>query len=211
MEITPEIQAAIDAAVAEATKKLNDKNAELRDENRKFKNAAEQAKAEADEAARIALENSGDIEGIKKSLADAHTKELTKANDALKVLREENERFKIDSVIDATIASAGVKPGHVPLLRKALKADAKMKDGVAYLGDDTIEDGLAAYFRTDEAKQYIAPPANTGAGATGSSSAATTHGYTKESLTLTAFSRLAKDNPANANAIAASVGSDLRA
>jgi hypothetical protein len=207
-----ETKKAIADAVADATKALKDKNAELIGEVRKLKSDKETAEAAAEEAANEAATKTGDIEAIKASLTKKHDAEIKKLTDQLTRLNGDLSAVKIDAVISAEIAKAGVLPHHADILTTFLKAGATMKDGEAVVGDKALNDHLNDFFASDAAKHYVAAPQNSGAGAMGSTTGASnTHGFTKETLTLTAFSKIANEKGSDvANSIAAAVGSNLK-
>lgn len=173
---------AIADAVAEATKGLKDKNAELIGEVRTLKQEKQDALEAADEAANDAAAKSGDVEALKASLEKKHAADLKKLNDQLGKMTTDLSALKIDAVISAEIAKAGVLPIHADILTTFLKAGATMENGEATVNGVALGDHLSNFFSSDAAKHYVAAPANSGAGATGSTTNASAHGCTKENI-----------------------------
>jgi len=197
MEITPEIQAAIDVAVETATKKLNDKNAELLGENKKLKTAKTAAEEAAEAAAAEAAEKSGDIDSVKAQLTSQHEKALKQLQAELAASNDRLSSMSREATLNDALTAANVMPQHAPLLKAFLASNAKFENGEWTVEGVSLSDHAASYLKSTAAADYIAAPANSGAGATGSTAKAS-----QQINTLDALMALAKENPsalANAN------------
>lgn len=210
MEITEEMQAAIDAAVEAATEKLKTKNSELIAEVRTLKTAKTAAEQAAEDAAEQAATKAGDVEAIKTQLNTKHASAITALEAKLTAVNENYAKLVIDDAIMSNMVAANV-PAHLHAPLKAFfKSDAKLgDDGVAMIGDTTLADYLPAYFQSDEGKSYTLAPQNVGTGVTGvRNSSAQGHGFTRENFsTRTAeWGMLASKEPERARQIALDVG-----
>jgi hypothetical protein len=183
-----ETKKAIAEAVAEATKGLKDKNAELIGEVRTLKQEKQDALDAAEEAANEAATKKGDVDAIRASLEKKHAAELKKLTDQLNTVNDELSTLKIDNVITGEITKAGVLPHHADILTTFLKAGVKMEGGEALKDGVPLADHLKGFFSSDAAKHYVAAPANSGAGAIGSTASAGATSWTKETYTLTEHS-----------------------
>lgn len=179
--------------------KLEKKNSELIDREKKAKSDAENA---ADEAQRIADEaaaKAGDVEGIKA----AHAREIKKLQDGLADRDRTLATMLIDNAIATKIGEAGVFPHFTKAVTAMLKADAVVKNGEAMVGDVPLGDYISTFLVSDEGKHFVAAPANGGAGATGST--AKSSKFTKPPETADEWDRFMKAsaaNPAETNALA---------
>ncbi len=190
-----ELTAALEKAQASIAK-LETKNSELIDREKKAKEAADAAETAREEAASAAAAKAGDVEAIKAQLQRKHDAELKKLNDQLSTMSGELSTLKIDNVISAEIAKAGVLPHHADILATFLKSGVKMENGEALKDGVSLADHLSGFFSSDAAKHYIAAPNNAGAGATGATAAAG-NAPIKD---VGAFMKLAKENPEAAKA-----------
>lgn len=205
-----ELTAALEKAQASITK-LETKNSELIDREKKAKQAAEEAETAREEAANEAATKAGDIEAIKAGLEKKHNAELKKLTDQIGKLSGDVSTYKIDSVISAEIAKAGVLPGMSDLVTTYLKNGATIDaTGEATVNGVPLADHIAAYFASDAAKLVIAAPQNSGGGATGSNANATAHGFTKENIRTpqkeAEWMALEKTNPTLFKQVAADTG-----
>ena len=194
-----ELRAQIDA--------LKTKNQELIKEKQAAKKAADDARDAAEEAANEAASKSGDVEAIKA----AHTKELGKLQKQLEERDNTLRTISVDNAIAQQLAGSNVHQHATEPLTALFKSKAEFKDGVATVDGQPIADFVKAYLSSDIGAHYVRANDNTGGGATGAGQVTATRGYTKDSLTLTEFSKLAAGNPAEANAIATAVGASWRA
>lgn len=210
-----EMKAAIEAVKNELKGEidaLKTKNSDLIKEKKAAKDEADEAKRLADEAEDAKSLASNDLEKIKDTLTKQHQKALDKLSgerdDAMKQLRT----LTVENAIQSTLTSANVLPHMIKPLSAMFKAnDIKIEDGVAKIDGVAITDHITEYLGGDDGKHYIAAPANSGAGAPGSTSTTTGHGFTKENFNMTEFLKIAKDKPAEANAVAERLGLPYRA
>ena len=179
-----EIKKAIADAVAEATKALKDKNAELIGEVRTLKADKQAAQDAAEEAANEAATKAGDVEAIKTALEKKHKTEIDKLTKSLSERDTKLGELLIDNSIKQAISANNVLPHFVPAVEAMLRAGVRIENGEAFAADgSTLEDAKAAFFKSDAAKHFIAAPINSGAGATGSTTpAGAGHGFTKDNI-----------------------------
>jgi hypothetical protein len=188
------------AKALESIEKLQTKNSELISREKIAKQAADEAKTAAEEAAQAAAEKAGDVDSVKasyearlKKLTDDHEKAAATANKQLQTLL-------IDNGIKAELAAHNVPPHFHKAVTAMMKADAKIVDGTALIGDLPLSDAFSTFVTSDEGKHYVAAPANTGGGATGSTTRGAAHDFTKENFNgrTAEWMMLAKSNPAEA-------------
>lgn len=194
-----EIQDAIKAAVEEATKGLKTKNSELLAANKALKDEAQAAKDAAEQAENDAAEKSTNIDDVKRS----YDAKLKKLQDTIDARDRTLNTMLIDNAISTKLGEAGVFPWASEAVSALMKAGAVVKDGQALVGDVPLADHIAAYLSSDAGKNYVAAPANGGAGATGSTAKSTK--FTKPPETAEEWDRFMKAsaaNPAETNALA---------
>lgn len=197
MSKTPEeLQADLEAALA-SIKKLEDKNKELQSEKQKAKADADEAREAAEEAAEEKARADKDVEALEKSITKKFEKQiadLTKANDAYV---DELTGLKVDGAIRENLTRHGFDPVHSDILFDAFKAKSEMKEGVAKIGDESIEEYISTFAASDAGKRYIAAPANSGANAPGSRTAAPA---VPGVWSFTEYSRMKQSDPEGAKA-----------
>ncbi len=174
MEITPEMQAAIDAAVEAATAGLKANQANLIAENRALKTAKTDAQTAADNAADEALRAAGDITKLETRLNEKHAK-------AIKALEEERdaERVRADTAVKAstdkdindTLRSSMVESNvpkhlHGPMI-DYLRKKIEVVDGAPVMEGKPLKDSIGNYWKSEEGKAYVTAPTNIGTGSTG--------------------------------------------
>lgn len=149
-----------------------------------------------------------ELEGERDDAKNAGKSELERAQDKVKSLTAEVAAFKIDAVINEAITSHKVMAEDADLVRTFLKAGVTMNDkGAAMAGDKTLADHITGFFASDVAKRYVAAPANTGAGATGSASKITTPNKMPETAEeWNSFYKSVEGKPEEANAALKSWG-----
>jgi len=139
-------------------------------------------------------------------------RDIQRLTDANANLTSQLATLKIDNVINEQIAKAGVLPHHAPILATFLRNGATMENGEAVVGGKPLTDHLTEFFSSEAAKHYVAAPANSGAGATGSTTSAAGHGFTRENIKSreSEFLLIEKTDPELFKKIAADTGrSDL--
>lgn len=158
------------ASALSSIKALEATNKKLKQEKTDASKAAADAKDAADAAAQEAAEKSGDIEAIKKSLMDAHAKELKKLTDANTALNRNLEKLTVDDAISSAIAKAGVLPQHVRAMTLLMKDGVVFDQGTATRDGQPLADALTAFLGSDDAAPYLPASGSSGAGARGSTS-----------------------------------------
>ncbi|MFZ2172392.1 MAG: hypothetical protein WAW61_22490 [Methylococcaceae bacterium] len=168
MEITPEIQAAIDAAVESAKAGLQAKNSELLDKVRKL-----QKGQEIDPQTVIDLETKidklqGELSASQKQAKEA-TKNLELTSKQLNEVTERGNKATIDTELTSSLIAAGVKDDHYLTAVKALfSGQAKIgEDGKPVIGDKPLSESISEWAKTDAAKHFQSAPDNNGGGSNG--------------------------------------------
>jgi flagellar hook-basal body complex protein FliE len=168
MEITPEIQAAIDEAVNSAKAGLQAKNQELLDKVRKL-----QKGQEIDPQTVIDLETKldelkGELSASQKQAKEA-LKNLELTTKQLNDVTERGNKAKIDTDLTGALIAAGVKDDHYLTAVKALfSGQAKIgEDGSPLIGDKPLGEAIKEWGATDAAKHFQAAPGNAGGGSQG--------------------------------------------
>lgn len=168
---SPELKAAIDAAVAEATEGLRNKNTELLG---KLKKAQQGAAIDPAEYAALEAERD-DLRG-KLQAADKATKKLTADLEAATKRAADVDSAYSNSLRDAALTEALTKAGVTPALLKAAKAllgpQATVADEngtrVVKAGDKALGDFITEWASSDEGKHFVVAPHTSGSGAQGS-------------------------------------------
>lgn len=166
---------------AELLKKLNAQKAENKTLADKFAELEERFNDTADTS-------KSEIEK-ERNRFERDLQKLKEANDALTA---NLSTLKIDGAVNEAIAKNGVLPQHVRAVTLMLKDGAKMDDGEALVNGVPLTDHISTFFSGDDAKHYVAAPANTGGGAKGSSTVATSGEPIKN---LTEAMKLKSENP----------------
>lgn len=171
MDITPEIQAAIDAAVDSATTGLKTKNDQLLAEKKKLQKAADiTPEMLADvEAERDKLQ--ADLSAAQK-LAKESTKALETAQNSLKSESGFTQKMLIENGLVSELTKNGItNPVHLKAAQAMLKEGVQVViDGetrTAKVGDKSLSDHVKEWAASDEGKHFVAAPGNSGGGATG--------------------------------------------
>lgn len=200
----------------ESIAKLQAKNAELLAEKQKAKELAEAAQAELEAAEEQTARANNDLKTFEEKLVAKHAKEIAKLNDANAKLTEEITATKgqlSKELIDNAISSAMDAYGVLPHLKKPvmamIKAEATLEGSEAMAGGMPLAEYIKQLTSSDEGKNYVAAPANSGASVTNVTNAvARAHDFTKENFNskMGEFAMLAKENPTLAKSIAIEVG-----
>ena len=205
-EIQAAIQEAVDKATGDLAKQheadiagLKSKNSDLISKNKKLADAA-------DELETATAEASGNIESLKSQ----HQKMLDKIAAERDEAMSARNTLLVDNVIQSDLAKHNVASPFRSILQDAWKTKAKVENNEAMIDGQPISDFIAGFVSSDEGKHYVSAPKNSGGGAIGSTSSQSTGGHTKDSFTITEFSKLAKENPAEANATAERLGLNFR-
>ena len=192
-----DLQQKLDKALS-SIERLEKKNSELIDREKKAKTDAENAADEAQRIADEAASKAGDVEGIKA----AHSREIKKLQDSLDARDRTLNTMLIDNAIATKIGEAGVFPHFSKAVTAMIKADAVVKNGEATVGDVPLGDYISSFLTSDEGKHFVAAPQNGGAGAIGST--AKSSEWSKAPATaveMTAWANYATANPASASSL----------
>lgn len=188
-----DIQRSLDTALASIAK-LEKKNSELIDREKKAKADADEAAEAAERVANDAAAKSGDVEKIKAAAAA----EMKKVQAKLDAAEASLSTLLIDNAIATKLQENGVMPHLSKALTAFLKADATVKDGQALIGDLPLADHIQTYLTSDEGKHFVAAPQNSGAGATGSTAKAAP----PKDWNLTYYTEMKAKDPVGAQAYA---------
>lgn len=164
------LKEAVDAAVAEATTGLVEKNKELLVKLKKAtKDAAidpaeYQTLSEAKDAAEAKLAEMS--KALKQAAADAD-----KAKKAFEAESKFTSKLLIDNGLTEAIIKAGVKPEMSKAVKALLAGQVTLKiDGEnrnAVMGDKSLSDAVAEWSLSEEGKHFVTAPANGGGDAKG--------------------------------------------
>lgn len=168
---SPEVKAAIQAAIEEATAGLTAKNTELLGKLKAAKKGAE-----IDPQTVTDLE--AQVDKLQADLATATkaTKEATKAAEtATKQLEAETgftQKLLIDNGLLETLGKHGVtdpayQKAAVAMLRSGVQVVADGENRVAKYGDKPLADYVKEWSASDEGKRFVAAPNNSGGNANG--------------------------------------------
>lgn len=172
MEVTPEIQAAIDAAVDQATAGLKAKNNELILKNKQLAKGQEIDPKTVDD-----LESKIDDLNNRLSEQTKLNKELAKSNETLKASFEKEANFSTsmlrDNALNSELSKLGiVDPDYLAAARAMFASNVKIDmDGdnrIVKIGDKPLSEHFKEWGASDTAKKFISPAINTGGGSTGS-------------------------------------------
>ena len=176
MEITPEIQAAIDAAVDAATGGLKTKNQELLDKNKKLMKGQE-----IDPQTVVDLEAQVDKLQAELVTSQKSAKETGKSLETLQTQLKAETRFTQKLLIDNGLTDELVKNGVAPQFLAATKAMfssqaqivAEGDTRTAKIGDKSVSDFVKEWAASDDGKHFVKAPENSGGGSQGSGNGTT--------------------------------------
>jgi hypothetical protein len=176
MDITPEVQAAIDAAVETATSGLKTKNQELLDKNKKLMKGQE-----IDPQTVVDLE--AQIDKLQSDLAVSQksAKESVKALETLQTqLKAETgftQKLLIDNGLTDELVKNGVAPQFLPAVKAMFAGQAQIvAEGdtrTAKIGDKSVSDFVKEWAASDDGKHFVKAPENSGGGSQGSGNGTT--------------------------------------
>lgn len=178
-------KADVDAAVAAATAKLDDKVEEL---SNKYSGAIDDLK-KAQREARAAKDITPESHQAEVERADKAEAALAEANKALKAANTEREKaakaleaeqgaarsFALEAELASAIAEGNVVPALVPAFKAMVQQQAKAElvDGkyTVQIGDKPARDYIKTLLESDDGKHFRAASLNGGGGAPGSGGA----------------------------------------
>jgi hypothetical protein len=171
MEITPEIQTAIDAAVDAATGGLKTKNQELLDKNKKLMKGQE-----IDPQTIVDLEAQVDKLQAELVTSQKSAKETGKSLETLQTQLKAETGFTQKLLIDNGLTDELVKNGVAPQFLAATKAMfssqaqivAEGDTRVAKIGEKSVSDFVKEWAASDDGKHFVKAPENSGGGSQGS-------------------------------------------
>jgi hypothetical protein len=176
MDITPEVQAAIDAAVEAATSGLKTKNQELLDKNKKLMKGQE-----IDPQTVVDLEAQvdklqGELSASQKSAKDS-AKTLETLQGQLKAETGFTQKLLIDNGLTDELVKNGVAPQFLPAVKAMFAGQAQIvAEGdtrTAKIGDKSVSDFVKAWAVSDDGKHFVKAPENSGGGSQGSGNGTT--------------------------------------
>lgn len=189
MEITPEIQAAIDAAVEAATSGLKSKNQELLDKNKKLMKGQEiDPQTVVDLEAQIDKLQS-DLTVSQKSAKES-VKTLETLQGQLKVETGFTQKLLIDNGLTDELVKNGVAPQFLPAVKAMFAGQAQIvAEGdtrTAKIGDKSVSDFVKEWAASDDGKHFVKAPENSGGGSQGSGNG------TNNQIPLTSVQKIAQ-------------------
>ena len=180
------VKAAVDAAIAEATTGLIEKNKELLGKLKKATKdvAIDPAEFQSLQAEKDALE--AKLADATKAVKSA-TVEAEKHKKAYETESKVAHNLLVENGLTAALVEMKVKPelmeGAQELLRKNVVLVAEGENRIAKIGDKLLKDAVAEWAKSEKGKHYVAAPANQGGGAQGGAQG----GGTAKTMTRTAF------------------------
>jgi hypothetical protein len=189
MDITPEIQAAIDAAVEAATSGLKTKNQELLDKNKRLMKGQE-----IDPQTVVDLEAQvdklqGELSASQKSAKES-VKTLETLQGQLKAETGFTQKLLIDNGLTDELVKNGVAPQFLPAVKAMFAGQAQIvAEGdtrTAKIGDKSVSDFVKEWAVSDDGKHFVKAPENSGGGSQGSG-----NGTTNQQIPLTSTQKIA--------------------
>lgn len=166
----PEVQAAIKAAVDEATSGLLKKRDELLGEVKKLRKNSE---IDPEDYQRLKEENE-ELQGKVTEAQKAAKKAADDAQKALKQAETESSAVRqllVENGLNEALTKAGVKPEYLKAAKAMFANDVQVvqegESRIAKVGDKALTDFVAGWAQSDEGKHFVSAPANSGGGANG--------------------------------------------
>ena len=189
MDITPEVQAAIDAAVETTTSGLKTKNQELLDKNKKLMKGQE-----IDPQTVVDLEAQIDKLQADLSVSQKSAKESVKTLETLQgQLKAETgftQKLLIDNGLTDELVKNGVAPQFLPAVKAMFAGQAQIvAEGdtrTAKIGDKSVSDFVKEWAASDDGKHFVKAPENSGGGSQGSGNG------TNNQIPLTSVQKIAQ-------------------
>jgi len=176
MDITPEIQAVIDAAVNVEKAALQAKNQELIDKNKKLMKGQE-----IDPQTVVDLEAQvdklqGELQASQKSAKES-VKTLETLQGQLKAETGFTQKLLIDNGLTDELVKNGVAPQFLPAVKAMFAGQAQIvAEGdtrTAKIGDKSVSDFVKEWAVSDDGKHFVKAPENSGGGSQGSGNGTT--------------------------------------
>lgn len=210
-----DVQAQIDAAVAEALKpykdsvaKLETNNAELLGEKKKAAERAAALEQQIADAARKEANGTGDAEVIRKNVEQEYKPKLDAEIERANKLQERLDKLLIDGGLQSALTEAGVAPHFIKPVLLMLKNEHSfaIKDDAALVDGQSIGEFVANWAKGESAKYYLAAPDNGGGNAGTNGKKQADNPWAKGSFNLTEQGRITRENPALADKLKAQAG-----
>lgn len=168
---SPEVKAAIDAAVSEAVQGLKDKNTELLGKLKKAQKDSAIDPADLEAAERERDEWKGKAQAAEKTAAKA-TKDLEAATKRATDIDSAYSNTLRDAALTEALAKAGVtNPVHLKAAKALLSSDVQVVDEngtrVVKAGDKALGDHITAWAGGDEGKHFVTAADTNGSGSQG--------------------------------------------
>lgn len=188
MDITPEIQAVIDAAVNVEKAALQAKNQELIDKNKKLMKGQE-----IDPQTVVDLEAQvdklqGELQASQKSAKES-VKTLETLQGQLKAETGFTQKLLIDNGLTDELVKNGVAPQFLPAVKAMFAGQAQIvAEGdtrTAKIGDKSVSDFVKEWAVSDDGKHFVKAPENSGGGSQGSGNG------TNQQIPLTSTQKIA--------------------
>jgi hypothetical protein len=176
MDITPEIQAAIDAAVIAETTGLKAKNTDLLNKNAKLMKGQE-----IDPQTVVDLEAQvdklqGELSASQKSAKES-VKTLETLQGQLKAETGFTQKLLIDNGLTDELVKNGVAPQFLPAVKAMFAGQAQIvAEGdtrTARIGDKSVSEFVKEWAVSDDGKHFVKAPENSGGGSQGSGNGTT--------------------------------------
>lgn len=169
-EITPEVKAQIDAAVAAATEALADNNRKLTNELKNVRAKMRDGTIDPDEHQK-ALDRVEELTGEVNRLSKKYEADTGKLSKSLTEKESALHTLVIDGGLTESLVKEGVKPELMNAAKAMLRGKAviKAENGTftAVMGDKPISDAIKDWAGSDEGKHFVVAPANSGGNAGG--------------------------------------------
>lgn len=182
--VSPEVQAQIDAAVAAATEALADNNRKLTNELKNVRAKMRDGTIDPDEHQK-ALDKVEELTGEITKLTKKYDADTGKLSKTLTEKEGALHNLVIDGGLTESLVKAGVKPELMNAAKAMLRGKTviKAENGTftAVMGDKPISDAIKDWAGTDEGKHFVVAPSNSGGNAGGSNKGAGTATPSKRS------------------------------
>lgn len=222
----PDAKAALEEAartanisLEDSVKKLEAKNAELREEKRKaraeakrFSEEAERFKHEADNAGTALAEKTGDVKTVREHLEATFAEREAELSRRAEVAEAQAYKLLVDNGLTEALASgtARVAPEMLRAVKAFIKAEHKIEviDGGAQINGLALDEFVSGWKQSDTGKHFIAAPVNGGGGGgTFLADRAIDNPWKKETRNLSEQGRIVKEDPALAAQLKSQAGS----
>lgn len=203
--MTKYTQEELDAKIAEETKGLKEKNAELLASNKTLKTERDSAKkevetltAEKEAAESEAAAKTGSVEDVKKNLQAKFEKDLAKERETAEAAKRKLNEVLIDKGLHSALVGAKVAPQFLEaasaMILKGHKVEVSEVDGksVALIDGKAVDSFIKEWSQGDNGKHFVAAGNNGGGHAKGGDG----KGSEAKTITRAEFSQLSPNDQA---------------